>query len=98
MNETIDEIIEQSAKEFAANHEVGSMAGSVFVCSSIGVTMDEVTFEQLTDGTWRAVQPVGSIFGCEVDGECSGIGKTQKEALEALKEDRESLNESMWVE
>jgi hypothetical protein len=70
---------------------------SVFVDSEIGMTMGDTTVKQLQDGTWKASCPIGTIFGSEVDGECSGIGPTKEAAIEALKQDRKNLFDSLWV-
>ncbi len=61
------------------------------------MTNGNTTCEQLPDGTWKATAPIGSIFGAEVDGECSGIGATQEEALAALKKDQDSVYEALWA-
>jgi hypothetical protein len=45
---------------------------------------------------FKAVAQIGSIFGSEVDGECSGIGSTPEQALKRLREDQEKLHESLW--
>jgi len=68
-----------------------------FVDSEIGMTMGDTTVKQLPDGTWKATFPIGTLFGSEVEGECSGTGATKEAALEALKQDRKNLNESLWV-
>lgn len=65
-------------------------------CSEIGLTMGDTKLEQLPDGTWKASSPIGTIFGSEVEGECSGRGSTQEAALEALAKDRHNLSESLW--
>lgn len=66
------------------------------VDSEIGITMGDITVKQLPDGTWKATCPIGTIFGSEVKGECSGIGATKEAALEALAKDRKNLNDSLW--
>lgn len=68
-----------------------------FVDSEIGMTMGDTTVKQLPDGTWKATCPIGTIFGSEVEGECSGTGATKEAALEALKQDRKKLNDSLWA-
>jgi len=68
-----------------------------FVCSEIGMTMGDTTVKQLPDGTWKATCPIGTLFGSEVEGECSGTGATKEAALEALKQDRKNLNDSLWA-
>ena len=70
---------------------------SAFVDSEIGMTMGDTTVKQLQDGTWKATAPIGSIFGAEVEGECSGTGPTREAAIEALAKDRKNLNDSLWV-
>lgn len=68
-----------------------------FVDSEIGMTMGDTTVKQLPDGTWKATSPIGTLFGSEVEGECSGTGATKEAALEALKQDRKNLNDSLWA-
>lgn len=68
-----------------------------FVDSEIGMTMGDTTVRQLPDGTWKATCPIGTIFGAEVEGECSGTGATKEAALEALAKDRRNLNDSLWA-
>lgn len=69
----------------------------IHVDTEIGMTMGETTVEQLADGTWKAICPIGTLFGSEVDGQCMGVGATREEALAALKVDRKNLSESMWI-
>lgn len=59
--------------------------------------MGDTTVRQLPDGTWKATAPIGTIFGSEVEGECSGVGATKEAALEALAKDRRNLNDSLWA-
>lgn len=68
-----------------------------FVDSEIGMTMGDTTCKQLPDGTWKATCPIGTLFGSEVEGECSGTGATKEAALEALKQDRKNLNDLLWI-
>lgn len=68
-----------------------------FICNEIGMTMGDTTVKQLADGTWKAVCPIGALFGSEVHGECSGVGPTKEAALEALAKDRKQLNDSLWA-
>ena len=68
-----------------------------FVDSEIGMTMGDTTVKQLPDGTWKATCPIGTLFGSDVEGECSGTGATKEAALEALKQDRKNLNDSLWA-
>lgn len=68
-----------------------------FECSEIGLTMGDITIKQLPDGTWEATAPIGTIFGSEVEGECSGVGLTKEAALAALAKDRHNLSESLWA-
>lgn len=58
-------------------------------------TVGDTTVKQLPDGTWKATAPIGTIFGLEVEGECSGIGPTKEAAIEALAKDRRNLNDSL---
>lgn len=68
-----------------------------FIDSEIGMTMGDTTVRQLPDGTWKATCPIGTIFGAEVEGECNGTGATKEAALEALKQSRKNLNDSLWA-
>jgi len=68
-----------------------------FVDSEIGMTMGDTRVRQLPDGTWKATAEIGTLFGSEVEGECSGTGATKEAALEALKQDRKTLNDSLWA-
>lgn len=68
-----------------------------FVDSEIGMTMGDTTVKQLPDGTWKATAPIGTLFGSEVEGECSGTGATKEAALEAMAKDRKNLNDSLWM-
>ena len=63
----------------------------------IGMTMGDTLQKQLPDGTWKATCPIGTLFGSEVEGECSGTGATKEAALEALAKDRRNLNDSLWA-
>lgn len=69
---------------------------TAFIDSEIGMTMGETKVIQLPDGTWKATCPIGTLFGHEVDGQCSGVGPTKESALEALAKDRKNLNDSLW--
>lgn len=72
-----------------------------FHCDSPGVTFEGVRFEERmnVDGSkyWHAEQDISSIFGSEVEGCCSGIGRTKEQALERLAEDKRELYESLWI-
>lgn len=59
--------------------------------------MRGTTVKQLQDGTWEASCAIGTLFGVEVEGECSGTGLTKEAALEALAKDRKNLNDSLWA-
>lgn len=69
-------------------------------CDHIGLTMDGATVTKHSnhDGQpyYKAVAKIGTIFGSEVDGQCEGIGRTPKEALQRLKEDERKLADSLW--
>lgn len=73
---------ERGLKEFDAIH--------VHEDTEIGMTMGETNVEQLPDGSWKATCPIGTLFGTEVEGECSGTGPTKEAALESLKADRKN--------
>lgn len=82
------------------NNPSGVIVGKDFVAfidNEIGMTMGDTTVKQLPDGTWKATCPIGTLFGSEVHGECSGVGATKEAALEALKQDRKNLNDSLWA-
>lgn len=69
----------------------------IHVDKEIGLTMGQTRVWQLPDGSWKAACPIGTIFGSEVEGECSGTGATKEAALEALAKDRHNLSESLWA-
>lgn len=46
---------------------------------------------------WKAVAPIGSLFGHKVEGELEGIGRTRDEALKRLADERSKLYESLWA-
>ena len=60
-----------------------------------GVTLTEVNTNN-GQHYWKAVQPIGSIFGSEVEGEISAIGSTKEQCLKHLEEERIKLHESLW--
>ena len=70
-------------------------------CESPGLTMaDDLKWEHLPNHgkpCWKVTQQIESIFGSEVDGQCSGIGRTRKEALNRLQENQAKLYESLWA-
>ncbi len=72
-----------------------------FTCSHIGSTFKDVRMEERTnvDGSkyWYAEQDIESLFGQEVNGACSGIGRTREHALQRLEEDKNKLNELLWI-
>ena len=65
-----------------------------------GMTMQGIKLTQITPTHqppyWKAEQEIGTLFGAEVDGGISAIGRTKEEALEHLKEERRKLHESLW--
>jgi len=70
--------------------------------NQVGLVMNsEIAFEQKVnvDGAiyWKATQPIGSLFGSSVEGECQGIGRTKEQAVERLVADITHLSESMWA-
>ncbi len=67
------------------------------VCHEVGMTMGDTTVKQRADGMWVAICPIGTLFGSEVEGFCSGAGATKEAALEALAKDRKNLNDSLWA-
>ncbi len=68
-----------------------------FIDSEIGMTMEREKVKQLPDGSWLASAKIGTIFGSEVEGELSGTGPTKEVALQALKQARKDLNDSLWA-
>lgn len=73
----------------------------IHACKSPGLTMEGVEIMEVNSCNgqryWKAVQPIGSIFGHEVDGEISAIGSTKEQALEHLSKERNNLYESLWM-
>lgn len=76
---------------------------NAFICDHVGLTMEDVTIVEVTATSfdpplhyWKATQPIGSLFGAQVHGECSGIGPTREVALQRLKADVKQLHESLW--
>ncbi len=69
--------------------------------SNIGLTMDHPDVREQSDGLggtcWVATAKIGSIFGAEVHGDLTGIGKTREQALARLKEEQAKLAESLWA-
>lgn len=62
----------------------------------VGITMGKTVVAEREDGTWLASCPIGTIFGSEVEGEITGVGKTREEALVELDKSRKKLNDSLW--
>lgn len=65
-----------------------------------GLTMESVVVTELSNHgkpCFKATARIGTIFGFEVEGECSGIGPTIEIALQRLDEDRKRLYESLWL-
>lgn len=46
---------------------------------------------------FKATQPIGSLFGHEVHGELTGMGRTKEKALENLTKERKKLYDSLWL-
>ena len=46
---------------------------------------------------WKAVEPIGSLFGSEVQGEIEAYGRTREQALANLEVERNKLYELLWV-
>ena len=65
-----------------------------------GMVTEEAVITEVTNDMgqhyWKAVAPVGSLFGQEVEGELTGIGQTKDEALRRLADERSKLYESLW--
>lgn len=74
---------------------------NAFVCKSPGMVNGDITVVEITNAHgqhyFKATQPIGSLFGQEVHGCCSGIGRTKEQALQRLAEDKKKLNESLWI-
>jgi len=72
---------------------------AVFICKHPGMVMDVdgTRLEVLPDGSWQATRPIGSLFGSPVEGQCRGVGKTHKEAMDALRKDQDKLYEGLWA-
>lgn len=66
-----------------------------------GLTMEGVRVEEIRNAHgqhyWKAVAQIGSIFGSEVEGELTGIGRTRERALERLAQEQKRLYESLWA-
>ncbi len=66
-----------------------------------GLQMDGATVRQVekVGGTFyfKATAKIGAIFGHEVGGELTGIGKTEAIALHRLADERKKLYESLWL-
>lgn len=69
---------------------------SAHCCPGLTMDADRISV-RLPDGTWKATQTIGSIFGSEVHGECSGKGATREEAEAALRTNIGNLYESLWA-
>lgn len=64
-----------------------------------GLVMEGITVKEHPNHgkpCFVATSKIGSLFGCEVDGEIKGIGRTEAEAIERLGKEREKLYESLW--
>lgn len=46
---------------------------------------------------WQATQPIGSLFGTSVEGECVGYGITPEIAFTNLEKDIVNLYEGLWM-
>jgi hypothetical protein len=65
----------------------------------VGVTMGRMTLRRVPNHgvpCWIATAPIGSIFGAEVEGELTGIGRTKEQAIECLEAETKRLAESLW--
>ena len=58
---------------------------------------EHTNIKQLPDGSWLAWQAIGTLFGQDANGQCSGKGATKEAALEAMAKDRRNLNDSLWA-
>ncbi len=75
---------------------------SAFHDEYVGMTMERATIKRKKNLTglpdcFVATQKIGTIFGSAVEGEIEAIGRTEKEAMERLKVERNKLNDSLWI-
>lgn len=68
-----------------------------FVDSEVGMTMGNTMIEHTPEGLFKITMQIETIFGAEVDGQISGVGRTLAEAKINLAEERRRLNDSLWV-
>ena len=73
-----------------------TMNVNAFQCDSIGLTAGNITICEQPDGSWIARSKIGAIYGVEVDGYITGIGKTKEEALFNYDVDHKSVSSSIW--
>lgn len=92
-------LLDSDAKAGTANQPDAPI--QMHYCESPGLTMEGVVFKRKHNALGGhyivATAQIGSIFGSEVEGECSGIGRTREEALKRLREDQAKLYESLWA-
>lgn len=70
-------------------------------CEKIGLTTGKPVVEEIHNGHgqhyWKATANIESVFGSEVSGQVSGIGKTRKQAMDRLNDEITKLAESLWA-
>ena len=78
-----------------------SEAFSAFVCKSPGMVNGTTVVEEhnTVNGQhyFKAVQPIGSLFGQEVEGDLTAYGATREIALQRLDDERQQLYQSLWA-
>ena len=68
-----------------------------FVDQEVGMTLGNAMIEVTPEGLFKLTMKIETIFGSEVDGQISGVGRTMDEAKANLAEERRRLNESLWA-
>ena len=72
-----------------------------FHCDTPGLVMDDLVLTEVNNSMgqhyWKAKQPIGYIFGSEVDGEIEAFGATKEKCLENLAKERRKLHDSLWA-
>lgn len=67
---------------------------------SPGLVTGEIHVEEVHSANgqhyWKAMAPIGHIFGEPVEGFLTGYGHTREQALEHLEDERNKLYESLW--
>lgn len=74
---------------------------TAFICQHPGLTTGNVKLEEVNNAHgqhyWKATEPIGTIFGEEVEGELSAMGSTKEIALANLAKEKQEMYDSLWV-